>query len=204
MFFKSKPAIKKEGTMLVLEKPKPIPVQSAKSVEELNEYRELSMSIGYEPIDVTVEDFKRFLLEHDIPIYNRDEVIKYMDNKIAEERRSNKQILGWGWRPLREQDKIKTSFGMHWKKYAGGEFSSDYYDTHQRLYYRTVPLKVLKKAALINKEFGTKVALLISDYTDIDPDPFLMAVICDADGAHNRFIIDFWDEPGFGLEQQLK
>lgn len=37
-------------------------------------------------------------------------------------------------------------------------------------------------------------------------DPFLMAVVPNAKVREGvgRFIIDFWDEPGFGIDQMLK
>ena len=40
----------------------------------------------------------------------------------------------------------------------------------------------------------------------VNPDPFLMAVIPNRDVVHGvgAFVIDVWDEPGFGLEQRLK
>ena len=40
----------------------------------------------------------------------------------------------------------------------------------------------------------------------VNPDPFLMAVIPNGDVGYGvgTFIIDVWDEPGFGLEQRLK
>jgi len=38
------------------------------------------------------------------------------------------------------------------------------------------------------------------------PDPFLMAVVPNPNLARGigRFVIDFWDEPGFGIEHMLK
>jgi hypothetical protein len=38
------------------------------------------------------------------------------------------------------------------------------------------------------------------------PDPFLMAVIPNRDVIYGvgYFVIDVWDEPGFGLEQRLR
>lgn len=79
-------------------------------------------------------------------------------------------------------------------------------------YTRTIPLHALKKIALIEREFtAAKVTFLVSDYTlaphvVVDPDPFLMAVIPNAAVAHGkgRFIIDVWDEPGFGINKMLK
>jgi len=78
-------------------------------------------------------------------------------------------------------------------------------------YDRAVPIHALRKVAKIEKEFGDgKVKFMVSDYAVsaqiLYPDPFLMAVIPNPalEKGIGRFIIDFWDEPGFGLEQQLK
>ena len=90
-----------------------------------------------------------------------------------------------------------------------------------------MPLHALKKIALIENEFAKdKVRFLVSDYVLIPheiirsetviakpappprvyPDPFLMAVIPSRDVIYGVgcYIIDVWDEPGFGLEQRLK
>lgn len=80
------------------------------------------------------------------------------------------------------------------------------------VYTRTLPIHALKKIAAIEREFkGGNVVFLVTDYTVashvvINPDPFLMAVIPNSAVAHGkgRFIIDVWDEPGFGIERMLK
>ncbi len=79
-------------------------------------------------------------------------------------------------------------------------------------YSRTIPLHALKKIALIEREFGTgKAVFLVTEYTTqphvvVNPDPFLMAVIPNSAVAHGkgRFIIDVWDEPGFGISRMVK
>jgi hypothetical protein len=80
----------------------------------------------------------------------------------------------------------------------------------QSRYDKTIPLHALRKVALIEKEFGDKVGLFVCDYALAPaieyPDPFLMAVVANskANIGTGRFVIDFWDEPGFGIEQMLK
>lgn len=90
--------------------------------------------------------------------------------------------------------------------------SSDYYDSRTAApYARTIPLHALKKIALVEREFGKdKVAFLVTDYTTqphviINPDPFLMVMIPNPALAQGkgRFIIDVWDEPGFGIAQMV-
>lgn len=80
------------------------------------------------------------------------------------------------------------------------------------VYTRTLPLHALKKIALVEKEFtATQVVFLVTDYVTaphviVNPDPFLMAVIPNSAVSHGkgRFIIDVWDEPGFGIDRMVK
>lgn len=91
---------------------------------------------------------------------------------------------------------------------------SDFYNNVQvALYRRAIPLHALRKIALIEKEFAGPIrpVFLVTEYTTeaqvvIRPDPFLMAVIPNELVAQGqgRFIIDVWDEPGFGIERMLK
>lgn len=78
-------------------------------------------------------------------------------------------------------------------------------DTYDKL----IPMRALRKVALIDKHFGDRVAMFVTDYALAPhiktPDPFLMVAVANKgikDGI-GRFVIDFWDEPGFGLAQQL-
>lgn len=77
-------------------------------------------------------------------------------------------------------------------------------------YDKMIPLHALRKVALIDREFTGEVSFFVCDYALAPaiqhPDPFLMAVIKNPnlENGTGRFIIDFWDEPGFGLEQMLK
>jgi hypothetical protein len=97
----------------------------------------------------------------------------------------------------------------HWVNatYSARVPASDYYDAGKQPYARTIPLHALQLIATIEHAFGAgKVAFMISDYTTypdriVTPDPFLMAVIPNDKLAKGdgRFIIDAWDEPGFGV-----
>lgn len=76
-------------------------------------------------------------------------------------------------------------------------------------YDKLVPIHALRKVAATEKEFSDPVSFFVCDYAPAPhiehPDPFLMAVVNNArlNEGVGRFVIDFWDEPGFGLEQQL-
>jgi hypothetical protein len=79
-----------------------------------------------------------------------------------------------------------------------------------RPYDRTIPIHAVRKIAQIEKTYAGDVAFFVCDYALAPaiqyPDPFLMAVVPNlkANIGVGRFIIDFWDEPGFGIEHMLK
>ncbi len=204
----------------------------------LAEYKRVAAEVGIPLADVLVEEFRAFLVEHDIPTFNHQEVVKYMDEIAAKD---NPTKLGWHWCPMRPKDtEIGLTFGRPAKRerdWNGNGHAdkvttaSDFYESHrfQELaqrdhqpsdwrtatspaYTRTLPLHALKKVALIERNFkAAQIVFLVTDYTIaphiiVDPDPFLMAVIPNSAVSHGkgRFIIDVWDEPGFGIERMLK
>lgn len=216
------------------------------SDEALKEYREVAAAVGVSAADLMVEEFRNFLTRKDIPVFNLQEVIKYMDDIAAKD---NPTGLGWHWCPVRNKD---TNFPMTFgrasvQNYGRGTITaaSDFYESHlfrshfaqhvsmqqaamggqlytppspidyrtnrSPAYTRTIPLHALKKIAMIEKEFTPGgVCFLVTDYTVspdviINPDPFLMAVIPNSAVSHGkgRFVIDVWDEPGFGLDKML-
>jgi len=117
------------------------------------------------------------------------------------------------WDEMIQREAIRQLGGSMVKATSGVTPASDYYDSGQCIAYtRTIPLHALKKIALVEKHFGRdKVAFLVTDYTTqphvvVNPDPFLMAIVPNAHvgGGKGRFIIDVWDEPGFGIAQMVK
>lgn len=192
----------------------PLPV-AVIAERELAEYAAIAAEVGVAPPDMTIEQFKNFLAEKDIPVFRLAEVVAYMDAKAEAEARENG---GWLWKPLRAKDRIaNASFGRGASHVEGINRvttpifpASDLYRSNVGVYSLTVPLHALRKVALIEREFKHPIHFMVSDYAPkpeiVDPDPFLMAVIPNprlADGV-GRFVIDFWDEPGFGLTQMLK
>jgi len=175
----------------VLERPKtykPAPL----SEDELKEYTELAQKAGVYVSQLVMHRFSRFLNDRDIPVFNLDEVVKYMDVKARELGK------GWYWHPLRPKDRIGSAFGT----YEGAP--SDYYHPNNTgVYGKPIPLHALKKVVLIEEHFHDEVKMFVSDYAVKHPDPFLMALI-EGDRLVHRYVIDIWNEPGFGLIQQLK
>lgn len=103
--------------------------------------------------------------------------------------------------------------------FYGQQFGNGQHEAHTQkydkpsghaVYDRTIPLPAVRRIAAIEKNYAGDVAFFVSDYALLPevlyPDPFLMAVIPNINVANGtgRFVIDFWDEPGFGIEQMLK
>lgn len=246
-----------EQTVTVLERPpltsappvvRPVPIPAEVGpMDQLREYEAVASSISLDVPSIAIEHFKAFLVEKDLPIFNLQEVIAYMDDKS---KRESVAKYGWEWRPLRELDHIKDlRLGREAREvYVGNgrdnekQAASDYYVgpglkhySHSGMYFttsdvgghpvvyapapragtpvysRVVPIHALKKVALIESEFKkTPVKFFVSDYAPAPriqyPDPFLMAIVPNPRlvEGEGRFILDFWDEPGFGIQQQVK
>ena len=208
--------------------PTPAKIESF-SAEQLQEYIDIAETVGVAPPDLIVEEFKTYLRGKDFPVFDLTTVVKFMDAKSKAEGKG----WGWHWVPLRDKDRIDVRFGRaatrrevnRWV--AAGEPSfigedrpaSDHYSpsthlgmgvvTQTETYNKVVPLHALKKVAMIEKEFRHNVAFMVSDYAPapaFKADPFLMVVVKNnfLHEGQGRFVIDVWDEPGFGIEQMLK
>jgi len=204
----------------------PRPVVDAAHVKYLEEYAQLAAQIGIKPLHAAIECFRVFLVKHGITVFSSTEVVGYMDELSKKE---GTEGAGWEWRPLRNKDQLDSiTFGRKGQRTRNSVTpASDYYrglnlreyDANRGDYVeaspippydRLIPLHALRKVALIEREFKEQVAFFVSDYAPLPeieyPDPFLMAIVPNPDIklGKGRFIIDFWDEPGFGLEKQLK
>ena len=107
-------------------------------------------------------------------------------------------------------DYYRGPYEYRHRSHATGEEATHTERGLQSVYNRTIPLHALRKVAVIEKQFGNAVSMFVSDYAlqpqVPHPDPFLMAVVMNHNlkSGVGRYVIDFWDEPGFGLESQLK
>src|SRR5258706_1542736 len=175
----------------------------------LQEYENIAIEAGYQSHDFTIQKFKTFLETNNIPTFNLQEVIKYMNHKATVEGKNR-----WGWKTLlKDQYSVLGKRSSNWNDencYFGSGRSNSYEYNNGR-YTRAVPIHALKKVIAIRKVFGDEIMFLISDYDlkpeyiERGPDPFLMAITPNHEIKRGvgQFVIDFWDEPGFGLEQQL-
>lgn len=197
------------------------------SEEALTQYQAVAERIGFETMDLMIERFKLFMQKNDLPIYDLRAVVKYMD---AVAKRDNSTGYGWHWLPLRKADAEVQymAFGTAssadgWmrgfgdrseKRPASDYFITDWYNGSSMVkippYSKIVPIHALERVERIEKEFGArKFVFAVTDYATephIRPDPFLMVIVPNprvAEGV-GRFVIDVWDEPGFGITEMVK
>ncbi len=164
----------------------------AQPLPDMEKYVALANELGVAPAGLQTNRFLTFMKKADLPIYHLPTVIRYM-NQIA---KRDGNGSGWVWRVMRNQDWHRAErFGMPISPF------SDAYTGH--VYERPIPYRVLQRAQFIEQNSPIKPIYMISDYAtrdDIAPDPFLLAFFSQTE----RFVVDFWDEPGFGLSEMLQ
>lgn len=99
------------------------------------------------------------------------------------------QATQWESSLLLTQRLAGMPFG-NWTAYKHG-------DTLDTRYPHAVPVEMLKRAAVIKKQYGDKARIYVSDYEDVRPDPFIMVKLDDCE----HVIFGAWDEPGFGMKK---
>lgn len=192
---------------------------------DLGEYATIAKEVGIEVPQIIVERFMGAMEKLNYPIYNRAEVVAYMDEKAKTDGTGH----GWEWRPVRDKDHIGGAyFGEPCRRLLmsdGVTPASDFYCgpersdslarfamlggsvSSPRRYGHVIPLHALQRIAGIEKAYSGPTAFFVSDYATqphVRPDPFLMVVLRDVPLNLGRFVIDFWDEPGFGIASMLK
>lgn len=183
-----------------------VPVYTPETADLMAEHRKLSTQMG---IPVPNEDrLKTLLASLDIPTYSMVEVSKYMAIKAKAE---NPFKNGWVWRVASQRDQ-QAFYDQHTTMVLGNQqtqgamiYKNGWFHHTTGIYEHTIPLRALRLMAKIkaDEDIGKKVVFAISDYaTEKDqlPDPFLLAML----SAKQCYVIDFWDEPGFGVEAMLK
>ncbi len=186
---------------------KPVPMDASPSQENMEEYLEVAKRLNVRVAGIAGQQFLNFMRLVDLPIYHLPTVAKYMDRISARDGFGH----GWVWKPLRIKDHeaifgsardILLSTSMFLSSRDIRDVRSDSIRSQHTVYDKPVPLRVLKRLERIEKESPVKVSFLVSDYAtrdDIAPDPFLLAYLNTAE----RYVVDFWDEPGFGLNQMI-
>ncbi len=130
--------------------------------------------------------------EADLTVYDFHQVDEYLWRQ-ASRMKSNTR---WVWKPLREKDShLMVDIGLRGQTESAGYLLSD-------LYARRVPMKVLADMKAIMEKMPDAV-FLVSDFEVIKPDPFLAVTTQKLLQAGKLWIIDQWDEPGFGAEASV-
>lgn len=174
------------------------------------EYDTLARELTLELPQLRTNRFLEYMAKHDLPIYDLPTVVDYMD-RIAKRDGNGK---GWLWRPMGREDANAAFMGDvdFGRRASGRKGSSDFFFhmNYINTYAHPIPMRVLQRAKLIkNYSHGTtRPILFISDYTTkldlqkrpLPPDPFLMAYLPE---TKDRYVVDFWDEPGFGIKEML-
>lgn len=183
--------------------------------------------------DLAIEQFKDFLRAKDWGVFSLATVIPYMDELAKKSGagygwewrplRKKDQIAKvlFGTPSHYYNNNNMNGDASAAKDYYYGEHSQQRWNgqnnepqtvpASSQPYDRVIPLHALKKVVAIEAEFkAAPVSFFVSDYAPAphivtNVDPFLLAVINNPklDKGIGRFVIDFWDEPGFGLDQQL-
>jgi len=211
----------------------PLKPVSDKERALLDEHIALAARLGVAAPVGDVENFKRWLRQNEFTVFALAEVIAYMDKKAEEESaaragwhwvplREIDQIDGarFGKPAIRWQDGIHAASDYYegprqevQTQVFGGGPSGIYreprtVDGSAAPYSQTIPLSALRKIDKIEREYDGDVSFFVSDYAPAPAfraDPFLMAVVPNPKLhlGEGRFVIDFWDEPSFGIEQML-
>lgn len=185
---------KTNAVSLRLVKASAVPVASSRLAPAM--YVTFAKSIGLESAATDEARLIQAIADSELPVFDYDKV----DNYLYHQTLTMKIPMRWGWKPLRDSDTkvvtdhsygaismVQDGFGLLFASQYGGK----------------VPEVVLETVAMVLKKVPDA-TFLISDYEVVKPDPFLMVTTPRMMEAHRGFIIAQWDEPGFGIERQLR
>lgn len=161
-----------------------------KTSGDLATYQRIAKKLGFHPSAQLRAEVLAFMADHGIKTYNYDRVHRYMD------REAEKHGTGWSWFPMRAVDVLDIDI------LEPNHDSGDIMGAAEP-YKHVIPLRVLEKVELIEKKFDDAVRFYVTDYTAVDPDPFIAVYVenpnLDGDETPegSLIIFDVWDEPGF-------
>lgn len=150
-------------------------------------YVTLAKSLGMSTDEADLLDA---IHQADLTVYDFDKV----DNYLYRQALHMKSDTRWVWKPLRDADlkgaKEPTSeWGWSQPETVGFYFP--------KVYSRRVPIKALSDVRSILANIPEAV-FLVSDFEVVKPDPFLAVTTPRLLSAGKIWIIEQWDEPGFG------
>lgn len=163
-----------------------VPIPKAKLAPAA--YLTLAKSIGLESAGTDEARMLDCLDKLALKPYDPERVDAYLTHK-AEAIGPN---VRWVWKPLRESDEkaVGQASTSMTAAAAGLVFSPSRYG-------QAVPAHALSMAAEVLREMPDAV-FLVSDYEALKPDPFLAVTTARLLGEGRVWIIDVWQEPGFG------
>jgi hypothetical protein len=169
-----------------LAKPLPLALKQAECVSQ--DYLEACLKVGCNPSALQELQFKNFLFDNEIPLYDYNQVGEYL-HYFARNRG-----LDVCWRAIRGEDgpsyKSLSHTSRSWDSINQGSFSVAPSSTIP-VYDKLIPLRVLKTIALIQESYP-KSKFYVSDIASF-PDPFAAVNI----GTGKLYVFAVWDEPGF-------
>jgi hypothetical protein len=183
-----KTATKTEPKALPMPVPKPMSLEEEVEEAELTEYQKLANAIGYTPAGIEAYRLETRLGKLGLQKYDVKEVHDFLQAQVKD------KYHKWCWCPLRQQDAKKErseysafSFGREGGSGAVAPWSYD----------KKVPLAALQVVGKVIEEFkDVEPEFFVSDYTAVNPDPFLAVRV----GGEMR-VIFHWDEPEWGLSK---
>ena len=149
----------------------------------LDEYRRAAAEIGFENAALRVAEFRLFLAEESIFVYNTDHVMRFLFSIMPEGMRLE-------WKALRAAD-VTTMTRM--SSMLGGSFEAS-----TSRYTKPVPIDALKLVKRISDRFPDA-KFYVSDWVEHRPDPFLQVGY-----GGSTFIVYHWDEPKFDILPSLR
>jgi hypothetical protein len=149
-------------------------------------YLKLARHIG---LDGPAYDEARVLQAIDelgLTVYNAEKV----DNYLYREALKKNVRTRWVWKPLRAKDLKAISEDVGWQQ-----------NIYRKQYAHAVPERVLASVNRILERLP-EAMFLISDFEYIKPDPFLAITTPKLLGENKLWIVEQWDEPGFGADPE--
>lgn len=194
-----------------LKHPEPLATIDLPQVDDLDEYDRVASSLGFAPQQLQASrsqrlrhDVMQFCLDKGWPIFNNDEVQKYLQKLADLEQSRTIQTNPYArvhvvWAPLQAAAPVTYVA----TDVVSGSRSHAYSMYEIAPYSHPIPLDILKRAAALQERFGDAVGFYASDYQTVDmrPDPFIAVAPRGRRPAMSGdwyVVFGVWDEPGWG------
>ena len=200
MAVREQKAVEVAAAVAVSEPPTPQPVAiSDGNIFDMVEYKALVAELGVDDSAIRNQEFRQFLADEGIQVYDYEKVVAFLDAKVrGEAKKLRIEYLIWMWKPVNSKYPVVGRYPQHtdssisgWIVVNGNLAGSSLPSTY--IYSRPIPHPVLLTMKKIKDKFGDQVAFYVSDYEVRTPDPFLMVTGPGLD----FYCVERWDEPNF-------